>query len=149
MHRNRERECNERANVTQDVPKGYTIESEVTEFAGSVSTRSSDFLDPSTPFQPNADFDWIADSGATSHMTLHRAWVRNYKPQRIPIMLADGSVIYAAGVGTVVFNPVVNGKRIRSVEITRVLHVPELRNNLLSCLYLTRNKAFTIHVDSQ
>jgi len=35
------------------------------------------------------------------------------------------------------------------VEFTRVLHVPQLRNNLLSCLYLTRVKGYHIHIDSK
>ncbi|KIJ22327.1 hypothetical protein M422DRAFT_197295, partial [Sphaerobolus stellatus SS14] len=55
----------------------------------------------------------------------------------------------SAGVGTVVFNPVVRGKQSRPVEFTRVLHVPALRNNLLSCLYLTRQKGLTMVVGSE
>jgi hypothetical protein len=47
----------------------------------------------------------------------------------------------------VVFNPVINGKSVRAVEFTRVLHVPDLRNNLLSVLYLTRNIGFTVHIN--
>ncbi|KAJ3489457.1 hypothetical protein NLJ89_g11528 [Agrocybe chaxingu] len=94
----------------------------------------------------DADFDWVADTGATSHMTSHRHWIRNYASLCIPVKLADNSIIYSAGMGTVVFNPVVNGKKVRSVELTRVLHVPQLRNNLLACLYLTRHKGFDIHI---
>jgi hypothetical protein len=51
-------------------------------------------------------------------------------------------------VGTVVFSPVVDGKTVRAVEFTRVLHVPDLRNNLLSVLYLTCNIGFTVHINS-
>ena len=43
-------------------------------------------------------------------MTPHRHWVRNYSPLRMPIRLADNSIIYSSGVGTVVFNPVIGGK---------------------------------------
>jgi hypothetical protein len=55
----------------------------------------------------------------------------------------------SAGVGTVVFSPVVRGKQFKPVEFTRVLHVPALRNNLLSCLYLTRQKSLTMVVGSE
>ncbi|KAJ8583102.1 hypothetical protein M405DRAFT_918982, partial [Rhizopogon salebrosus TDB-379] len=55
---------------------------------------------------------------------------------------ADNNIVYSAGVGTVVFSPVVDGKTVRAVEFTRVLHVPDLRNNLLSVLYLTHNIGF-------
>lgn len=37
----------------------------------------------------------------------------------------------------------------RTIEFTRVLHVPQLRNNLLSCLYLNRHKGFHIHIDAK
>ncbi|TEB18159.1 hypothetical protein FA13DRAFT_1649668, partial [Coprinellus micaceus] len=95
----------------------------VTEFAGNASAVP-DLTDPSSPIQPHTDFCWNADSGCTSTMTPHRHWIRNYRPLRVGVELADGSIIYSAGVGTVVVDPVVDGKTIRSVELTRVLHVP-------------------------
>ncbi|KIJ69559.1 hypothetical protein HYDPIDRAFT_55055, partial [Hydnomerulius pinastri MD-312] len=71
-------------------------------------------------------------------MTPHRHWMRNYAPKRVPIRLADHTVVYSAGSGSVVFNPVVRGRpsslpsapilTSRPVEFTRVLHVPGLRN---------------------
>ncbi|KAF9441665.1 hypothetical protein P691DRAFT_624393, partial [Macrolepiota fuliginosa MF-IS2] len=48
---------------------------------------------------------WLADTGATSHMTPHRHWFKNYSPCRIPVCLADNSVVYAIGTGSVVFQP--------------------------------------------
>jgi hypothetical protein len=39
-----------------------------------------------------------------------------------------------------------NGKQYRDVEFTRVLHVPALRNNLLSVLYLTKYKGIDVHI---
>ncbi|KAF7761140.1 hypothetical protein Agabi119p4_10549 [Agaricus bisporus var. burnettii] len=82
-------------------------------------------------------------------MTPHRHWFKSYSPHRIPIRLADNSTVYSAGVGSVVFQPVVNGKETRAVEFTRVLHVPDLRSNLLSCLYLARHKGFNITISAQ
>jgi hypothetical protein len=117
-------------------------------FAGHASLHSVDPSDPLTPLQVDADFDWNADTGATSHMTPHRHWIQNYTPPCIPIKLADNTVIYSAGVGTVLFNPVIRGKPSRAVEFTRVLHVPQLRNNLLSCLYLTCRRGYEIHISS-
>src|SRR5258705_12144906 len=98
------------------------------------------------PLHPN--HNWLADTGATSHMTPHHHWVQNYSPLCMPIRLADNSVIYSSGVGTVVFNPVIGGKASQPVEFSRVLHVPSLQNNLLSCLYLTKHKNINIHIDS-
>jgi len=42
-----------------------------------------------------------------------------------------------------------DGKPSQPVEFTRVLHVPSLQNNLLSCFYLARHKHIIIHIDSE
>ena len=81
-------------------------------------------------------------------MTPHRHWMRNYVPKRVPIKLADNKTVYSAEEGTVVFNPIVNGQAVRPLEFSRVLHVPDLRNNLFSVLFLTRHKGFTVSIDS-
>ena len=79
-------------------------------------------------------------------MTPHRNWIRNYIPYRVPIRLADHTIVYSEGVGEVRFRPMVNGKQFRDVEFTRTLHVPALRNNLLAVLYLTKRKEIDVHI---
>src|SRR5215217_7465787 len=78
-----------------------------------------------------ADTKWNADSGATSHMTPHIHWMRNMKPCRVPVKLANNHRVYAAGRGSVVFQP--SGNR-EAVVFKDVLHVPKLCNNLFSIL---------------
>ena len=39
----------------------------------------------------------------------------------IPIQLANGSVVYSEGIGTVQFNPVVHGQEMAKLEFTNVL----------------------------
>ena len=95
-----------------------------------------------------SSLDWNTDSGATSHMTPHRHWMHNYTPLHLPIRLANDLIVYSAGMDSVVFNPTIKGKKTCSVEVTRVLHVPDLKSNLLSILYLTCHKQFTIHINS-
>jgi hypothetical protein len=123
-------------------PQDTASVSQVTEFAGNVSALSI-FSSPTPP-----NLKWLADTEATSHMTPHRHWVQNYSPLCMPIRLADNSIIYLSGVGTVIFNPVSGGKALQPVEFSRVLHVPSLQNNLLSCLYLTKHKNIKICIDS-
>ena len=36
---------------------------------------------------------WNTDTGATSHMTPHWHWIRNYTPYRVPIHLVDNRVM--------------------------------------------------------
>lgn len=115
--------------------------SAVTESAGNASLRSAD------PSLDDAHTHWNTDSGATSHMTPHREWLRNYTPYRVPIKLANNSIVYSEGVGSVVFEPRIGGKSAQLVELTRVLHVPALRNNLLAILFLTRQRNFNISIN--
>src|SRR5258707_13632876 len=61
-----------------------------------------------------------------------------------PVRLADNTIVYSAGIGSVLFNPESEGQQLRPLEFSKVLHVPDLRNNLLSVLYLTRHKQFQV-----
>ena len=98
--------------------------------------------------QLDADFYWLADTGATSHMTPNRSWLRNYTLLRLPIRLANDTIVYSEGVGSVLFHPKVGGKEVRAVEFTRVLHVPQLQNNLLSVLFLVKHRGMHIRISS-
>jgi len=93
---------------------------EVTESAGSASLQST------SSSVSDIDTHWTADSGATSHMTPHRHWIHNYESFHTPIRLTDHTIVYSEGVGSVIFNPVIEGKSVRGVEFTRVLYVPQL-----------------------
>ena len=94
------------------------------------------------------DLDWCADTGASGHMTGHRFWFATYKPYRVAIELADNSVVYSEGIGTVVFHPIVDGKKRLPIPITNVLHVPAIKNNLLSVLYLTTQRGVSVQIES-
>ena len=114
----------------------------VTEFAGKASAVAEHEVNSTS----SNVFHWNADTGATSHMTPHKNWIRNYTQYRVPIRLADHHIIYSEGVGSVLFRPIINGKQFRDIELTRVLHVPALRNNLLAVLYLTKYKGIDVHI---
>lgn len=82
-----------------------------TEYAGNASAS-----DPSSPLQIHADFRINTDTGATSHMTPHRHWLRDYKLHRVPVRLANGTVVYSEGVGSMRFQHVLNGVEGQVVE---------------------------------
>ena len=75
---------------------------------------------------------WILDSGATKHMTPHRAAFDTYEviPSR-NVHLGDDSVVDAVGVGSIVVEVLVRG-RSKKMTIKDILHVPKLHANLLS-----------------
>ncbi|KZV59212.1 hypothetical protein PENSPDRAFT_550680, partial [Peniophora sp. CONT] len=77
-------------------------------------------------------------------MTLHCHWFHTYEPFVTPVRLANSVVIYSARVGFVVFEPEGEDVDGQPVELTRFLHVPQLCANLLSVLYLSLHKRFSI-----
>ena len=89
---------------------------------------------------------WNADTGASAHMTFNCYWIYYMTVHCIPIHLADGSVVYSEGIGTVQFAPVVNGQEMAPLEFTNVLYVPSLSSSLFSVLYLTMHCSFTIFI---
>ena len=93
---------------SQDICRQYT---------GTKDQVGKNYAPCSSPSPIPPSFDWLAETRATSHMTPHCHWVQNYLPLRIPIRLADNSIVYLSGVGTVVFNPVMmDGKPLQPVD---------------------------------
>ena len=79
-------------------------------------------------------------------MTPRREWFKSYSPCNVPIRIANGQVVFAAGRGTVEFTPVKDSHKLCPVLFSNVLHVPALNQNLLSMLTLTCDHAFDIHI---
>jgi hypothetical protein len=82
------------------------------------------------------------------HPKLIMIGMQTQGPHLIWPHIVTGRQYYSAGVGSVVFNPTIEGKKCRPVQFTRVLHVPMLRHNLLSVLFLTRQRNFKVHIDA-
>ena len=81
-------------------------------------------------------------------MTPHRHWFRSYSPHVVPIQLADNSIIHSAGMGSVEFQPVIDGIPGHPVVLHDVLHVPNLGSNLLSLFHLTQVKGYIISLEA-
>ncbi|QRW10540.1 Copia-like polyprotein/retrotransposon [Ceratobasidium sp. AG-Ba] len=88
----------------------------------------------------NVPLDWILDSGASAHMTSNRSWFSTYETLDPPIeiTLGDDSIIYAEGAGRVLVNLKNKSGQTTETYFQRVLHVPELRANLVSVRVLQR-----------
>ncbi|KZP08250.1 hypothetical protein FIBSPDRAFT_684954, partial [Athelia psychrophila] len=76
------------------------------------------------------------DTGCTTHMTPHRHWLSNYSVHHVPVYWHDKSVLSSSGIGTCLFNPIINGKPSQQLTFIEVLHIPELEDNLFSILTL-------------
>ena len=134
------KESSENSKKKKNHPGKANAAQEPTESAGAASVH----LVTSLGALPDS---WNADTGATTHMTPHREWFKSYGPS-VGIRVANGQVVYAAGVGTVEFTPVKDRQKLCPVLFSNVLHVPLLNQNLLSVLTLTCNHAFRVIIDS-
>ena len=92
---------------------------------------------------------WIIDTGATSHMTSYRDAIEDYQPKDGKLHLAGKSTIDVTGKGTTHLT-VHTGKAQRRLPVTDVLHVPDLRTNLLSVAKMTdkRNVVIFTHKEA-
>ena len=137
---NLQKRCNRKDNKDNKGKANAAQENQTPTESAAASIRP-----PTSSSLPNA---WNADTGATPHMMLHRAWFKSYAPSCVGIRVANGQVIYAAGVGTVEFAPVKDGRKMCPVLFSNVLHVPALNQNLLSVLTLTSKHSFRVIIDS-
>jgi hypothetical protein len=77
-------------------------------------------------------YDWIVDSGATQHMTFEQEWFTTYKrisPRKV--FMSDDTVLEAIGKGSIKATMQVGGK-LSHATMTQVLHVPKMKNSLIS-----------------
>ena len=74
------------------------------EVAGSPFTVTSLSSHLSAHIASNASYLWCTDSGASTHMTLHCHWFKALKPHKVPIELADNSVVYSEGLAQSFFD---------------------------------------------
>jgi hypothetical protein len=93
----------------------------------------------------HADAHWIADSGATSHMSTQRQWFKTFKPHIVPIRVANNAIVYSEGIGLIVMEPL--NKLMDPVCLSHVLYVSALQNNLFAVLHLVTSHRFCVKIE--
>jgi hypothetical protein len=93
----------------------------------------------------HADAHWIADSGATSHMSTQRRWFKTFEPHVVPIRVANDAIVYSEGIGLIVMEPL--DKSLDPVCLSCVLYVPALQNNLFAVLHLVTSHCFQVVIE--
>ncbi|KZT30332.1 hypothetical protein NEOLEDRAFT_1048066, partial [Neolentinus lepideus HHB14362 ss-1] len=109
----------------QEASEDVEASANIAEYAGKAIVALS-ALDRSSWLSSLAAANWNTDRGATSHMTPHRHWFTSYSPHIIPVCLANDTIIYTAGMGSVMFEPVLGESKVPVVVLHDVLHVPQL-----------------------
>jgi hypothetical protein len=93
----------------------------------------------------HADAHWIADSGATSHMSTQRRWFKTFEPHVVPIHVANNAIVYSKGIGSIVMEPL--DESLDPVCLSCVLYVPALQNNLFAILHLVTSHCFRVVIE--
>jgi len=86
---------------------------------------------------------WLADSGASDHMTSREEWFTKLQPvgdREKPVTLGNNKVIFAKGKGEIQFEARV-GDKITKHTMTDVLYVPGISRNLFSLGAATTKEA--------
>lgn len=88
---------------------------------------------------------WLADSGASKHMTFRKDFFTSLNPvsEFRYVKIADDKLLPTEGSGTVVITERVNGKLVER-ELQNVLFVPQMRRNLFSVSTIN-DKKFSFH----
>ena len=107
--------------ASESVNTASTEHMDSPEFAGQASSSRP-------PSQPLSN-SWLADSGASCHMTPREDWVFDKVSFEKPVRLADGSIINSTHKGVVRFIPLMKGASTLEFD---VLLVPLLNSNLFS-----------------
>ncbi len=91
-------------------------------------------------------YDWIVDLGAMQHMTFEQEWFTTYErisPRRV--FMGDDTILEAIGKGSIKATLQVGGQ-LTHTTITQVLHVPKMKNNLISMSKLI-SEGFKVEFD--
>lgn len=126
------RECSKKKRENKDSTNASA-------YVGDVATNfSNNFLDDSDV--------WIADSGASMHMTYQKEYFTHLEnlPQPYSVRVADNKDLTATGKGTILIEETVNGRFIQR-ELRDVLLVPNLKRHLFSVGTIS-NKNYSFHV---
>jgi hypothetical protein len=77
-------------------------------------------------------YDWIIDFGATKHMTFERKWFTTYEsivPRKV--YMGENIILEAISKGSIKATIQV-GSKMLLITITEILHVPKMKNCLIS-----------------
>lgn len=93
---------------------------------------------------------WYIDSGCSSHMANDAKFFRVLdKSASVNVILADGSVTVAAGIGEGVITCVDDDGTVREIVVKEVLYIPKLDSNLISVRKLTQKGLKVQFTDSK
>ena len=141
--------CEKYGHVVKNSPLKRVHESNMTEEKEKVE-QLNEGIALTTTSSKKENNQWFIDSGATKHMTFQRNIITNYKKYEEPskIFLGDNTIIKAYGEGIVKLE-CYDGEENVTLNLHRVLYVPDIKKNLLSVPAMTQMNAEVIFDDEK
>ncbi|GFS43661.1 hypothetical protein Acr_00g0086260 [Actinidia rufa] len=119
--------CDQEGHIKRDCPK-YKAQVQSSDTAATVVMADDDEIDVLLAASDNGKSDWVLDSGSAYHLCRDREVFSTYAACEGRIWMANNTSSRVVGRGSVRFR-MADG---RSVTLTEVRHVPNLRKNLIS-----------------
>ncbi|GFS39143.1 hypothetical protein Acr_00g0061300 [Actinidia rufa] len=119
--------CNQEGHIKRDCPK-YKAQDQSSDTAATVVMADEDEIDILLAASDNEKSDWVLDSGSAYHLCRDREVFSTYAACEGRIWMANNTSSRVVSRGSVRFR-MADG---RSVTLTEVRHVPNLRKNLIS-----------------
>ena len=93
---------------------------------------------PSDSKPSDNDQDWYIDSAASKHMTFDEEVITDSVPISSDVFLGDDATLPAIGQGNAKVKIYDVTRGITTLNLSQVLHVPDLKKNLLSVPAMTK-----------
>ena len=126
--------CRKRLRDEEDASNNAHVNNEQANMADGEQVDDDNSFQSSTCFKPRSNYDWVADSGATSHMTDQRSMLTNFtpiQPGTRSVKGIGGTSLSVLGTGNVEIFALIDGT-VHPTVINDVLYVPTLGANLYS-----------------
>lgn len=126
--------CGKKGHLKRDCRILKAEKKENTHKTANASTANSSSFMMTSNINENCQQNWLADSGASHHMTMNRNWFCKFEPidgNQLPVKVGNSDVVYAKGRGSIKVYAHVGNKLIEHCLIN-VLYVPKIRCNLFS-----------------
>ncbi|GFS31932.1 hypothetical protein Acr_00g0020040 [Actinidia rufa] len=119
--------CDQEGHIKRDCPK-YKAQDQSSDTAATAVMADEDEIDVLLAASDDRKSDWVLDSGSAYHLCRDREVFSTYAACEGRIWMANNTASRVVGRGSVRFR-MADG---RSVTLTEVRHVPNLRKNLIS-----------------
>ncbi|GFZ11016.1 hypothetical protein Acr_22g0004140 [Actinidia rufa] len=119
--------CDQEGHIKRDCPK-YKAQDQSSDTAATTAVMAVDLSDVLLAASEDGKSDWVLDSGSAYHLCRDREMFSTYAACEGHIWMANNTSSRVVGKGSVQFR-MTDG---RSVTLTEVRHVPNLRKNLIS-----------------